>query len=69
LSWLLLALGLLGTLYDSLNIWLAVQMTHPTHFNVVAPSLSEALLPLGLSLVTAIVATLLNRPSRAVASA
>lgn len=54
--WLSLALGALATLQSVLNTWGAVQRTHTNNLQVVAPSLAEGLVPLGLGLLIAAIA-------------
>jgi len=50
------ALGFLAALQASFEIWQVVQEAHTTHLRVVAPGLSESLLPLALGLLAATLA-------------
>lgn len=51
--WLLLGLGALGTLRSLSTTLRAMQDTHTTNLMVIAPSLAEGLVPLGLGLLAA----------------
>jgi uncharacterized membrane protein YidH (DUF202 family) len=57
LGWLGVALGLLAFAFAALNIWIAVERTHTTNPQVVAPSVAEALLPVCLGLLMATIAS------------
>jgi hypothetical protein len=58
MAWIGPLLGVVVCLYETMHIWIAVVRTHTTNFRVVAPSVSEALLPLSLGLVAGAMAAL-----------
>jgi hypothetical protein len=60
MAWAAPALGLLATAYAFLNISIAMKRTNTTNLMVVAPSASEALLPLAIGLTIAAVSVLAN---------
>jgi hypothetical protein len=64
-AWATLALAALTALQAALRSWAIARMVHVTNFRVVAPSLAEAVLTLGIGLLCAALCFALAPPRRA----